>query len=263
MDIKKCPIGSGTLEAFLVDSPAPLPGVIICPGGGYMFCADREAAPVARTFNSMGFNAFVLTYQCDGHPLTTTPLRQLSWAVSAVRQNTSVYNTLSDKLAVLGFSAGGHLAASLGVFWNNSAMLGDDLEPAAVRPDAMILCYPVISSGTMAHRGSFENLAGQDRAAQDEFSLEKHVCAQTPPAFLWHPVDDEMVPVENSLLFCDALRKNGVTHELHLYPHGIHGLSLATPEVDEPAARRISDAHIATWAGLAGGFLNFLFSKKR
>ena len=111
----------------------------------------------------------------------------------------------------------------------------------------MILGYPVITAGRYAHRGSIENLTGADDPAW--FSLEKQVTADTPPVFFWHTVTDPEVPVQNSLLLADALSAAGIRYEMHLYPRGVHGLSLATPEVDEPAKHRLADPHIAGWFG--------------
>ena len=182
------------------------PCVLILPGGGYSFVADREGEPVAFQLLAEGCQAVVL-----------------------LREHAEEWNIDPDKIIVQGFSAGGHLAASLGIFWNRP-FLGERLgvEAERIRPDGMILCYPVISSGEYCHGDSFVNLLGDSYdALVDEMSLEKQVHSQVPPAFIWHTFSDDCVPVENSLLFVMALRKQGIPTEFHMYPRGVHGLSLA------------------------------------
>ena len=128
----------------------------------------------------------------------------------------------------------------------------------AHRPNAAVLCYPVASAGEYAHRGSFEQLAGPDRTRQQAFSLEFLIDGDTPPTFLWHTLDDDEVPVENTLLLEQALRRAGVPHEVHLFPHGIHGLSLADFETYEPTRGRLPDRHVNRWQGLCAEWLKSL-----
>ncbi len=219
-------------------------GVLICPGGGYEQLSPREAEPVAAAFEARGFKTAILRYSVadiDSPALGAVPLREAAKATARLRESLGE----GARVALCGFSAGGHLAASLGVHWNNPALFADMIGSPAHRPDALVLCYPVITAGKFAHKGSMERLAGEG----DEvfFSLELHVGAQTPPAFLWHTADDESVPVENSLLFASALSKNKVPFELHVYPHGPHGLSLATKDVEDPAKNRMADPYVAAW----------------
>ena len=212
------------------------PAVIICPGGGYDFCSDREAVPVAARFAGYGVQAFVLYYNCKT-PFPTN-LLELAEAVRLVRAHAAEYEIDPHRIAVCGFSAGAHLAGSLAVYANRpllTALFGDS---AAYRPDAQILCYPVISGGACAHRGSIINLIGV-QAANDfgcpqnaAVSLEQQVSAETPPCFLWSTSDDNTVPIDNSLLYLRALAAHDVPFESHILPHGAHGLSLA----DETAA---------------------------
>lgn len=220
------------------------PAVVICPGGGYDFCSERESVSVAMRFAGYGVQAFVLRYTCR-HPFPTS-LLELAAAVSHVRSRAAEYEIDPERIAVLGFSAGAHLAASLAVYWNTpllSDVLGDN---AAFRPNAQILCYPVISAGQYAHRGSIVNLVGEqdgnayDNPRADAVSLEKQVTADTPPCFLWHTSDDDCVPVQNSLLYLTALSAEQIPYEAHFYPHGAHGLSLA----DETTA--MGDWHLNT-----------------
>ncbi len=207
------------------------PAVIICPGGGYDFCSERESVPVGMRFAGYGVQAFVLYYNCKT-PFPTD-LLELAAAVAYVRSHAAEYEIDPGRIAVCGFSAGAHLACSLAVYWNQpvlNTLLGDS---AAYRPNGQILCYPVISGGEYAHRGSIANLIG-GQAANDfacaqnaAVSLEKQVSAETPPCFLWHTSDDNCVPVQNAILYLGALAAHGIPFESHIYPHGAHGLSLS------------------------------------
>lgn len=207
------------------------PAVVICPGGGYDFCSERESVGVAMRFAGHGVQAFILRYNCGRR--FPYDLLELAAAVSYVRAHAAEYEINPNRIAVLGFSAGAHLAGSLAVYWNRpllSELLGD---PEAYRPNGQILCYPVISAGEYAHRGSIVNLVGAedgnayDNPRADTVSLEKQVSADTPPCFLWHTSDDNCVPVQNSLLYMSALSAYGIPYEAHILPHGGHGLSLA------------------------------------
>lgn len=220
--------------------------VVICPGGAYRSLSDRESDPVARAYIKAGWGAAVLNYSihtaADQPKLERVPLMQLAEAVSAMRDR------FHDKpVVVCGFSAGGHLAASLGVHWQ---------ELSLPRPDGLILSYPVISAGEYANRESFENLTC--RKNEDWFSLEHWVSSYMPPVYLWHTVTDKDVPVQNSLMLAEQMSSHNVTYELHLYPRGVHGLSLATPEVEEAAKRRFADAHVASWFNLSVEWLQQL-----
>ena len=231
--------GHPRLYAYLRDpspemSPPPRPALVICPGGGYFGTSDREAEPIALRFLSMGFQCFVLRYTAVGESSFPGSLLELAASVALVRGRASEWNIDPNRIIVMGFSAGGHLAASLGVFWNKdfvSDPLG--LKNEDIRPNGMILGYPVITSGEYAHRDSFVNLLG-DRYEENLalVSLENQVSADTPPTFLWHTWEDTCVPVENSLLLAGALRRNGVPLEMHILPWGCHGLALATEETN-------------------------------
>ena len=207
------------------------PAVIICPGGGYDYCSDRESVPVAMRFAGYGVQAFVLYYNCKT-PFPTN-LLELAAAVAYVREHAAEYEIDPGRIAVCGFSAGAHLAGSLAVYWNRpllKTLLGDS---EAFRPNGQILCYPVISGGESAHRGSIVNLIGEqdanDFACEQNaaVSLEKQVSADTPPCFLWSTSDDNTVPIRNSVLYLGALAAYGIPFESHIYPHGAHGLSLS------------------------------------
>lgn len=217
--------------------------VIICPGGAYRWHSPREALPVALAFAGYGWKPWILYYKISEHGeiLGTGPLCQAAGAVRTVRA------AWPKKPVILcGFSAGGHVAASLGVHWKDDRLFAKE-DQLFIRPDGLILGYPVITAGEYAHRDSMEKLAGTEIGARRYFSLEKYVDAQTPPAFIWHTAGDHTVMVQNSLCFADRLADEGIPFEMHIYPRGEHGLSLATKEVEEPEKQRYADAHVAGW----------------
>lgn len=223
--------------------------ILICPGGGYGWLSPREAEPVAAAFQAGGWGAAVLYYatrsQPDQPPLGDLPLRQAAEAVSRLKERYP-----DQKLILCGFSAGGHLAGCCAAHWQDRHI---------PRPDGLILGYPVITAGEYTHRETMENLLGpRDSQGSAYYSVEKNVTAQMPPVFCWHTVTDPDVPVQNSLLLAEALSRAKVPYELHLYPTGVHGLSLATPEVEEPEKQRWADAHIAGWLPLCLEWLDAL-----
>ena len=199
--------------------------VVICPGGGYVNVSAREGEPVALQLVAAGIPAFVLTYSVAPAKFPTA-LTQLAETMLYVRENATSWHIDPEKILVAGFSAGGHLAASLGTMWQSRLVeLGYDSD--TIQPNGLILGYPVISSGEFAHKGSFENLLGKTSAEWATHSLETLVTNQVPPVFIWHTVTDAAVPVENTLAFVQALQQKQVSYECHLYPNGPHGLSLA------------------------------------
>lgn len=234
-----------------IDADRRRPAVIICPGGGYEYVSDREGEPIALRCLSAGLQAFVLHYSVAPvhYPVA---LHQLAQSVAYVRTHAQALHVDPDRIIVAGFSAGGHLAASLGVFWQTAELANIGLTPAQMRPNGLLLGYPVISSGTYGHQASFENLLGADTADLGSLSLEYQVNAAVPETFIWHTVSDHVVPVENTLLFVQALRRYQIPLECHLFPEGPHGASLANdqvngdPEVDQPEVAIWFDLFI-TW----------------
>lgn len=230
------------------------PLVLVCPGGAYAYTSPREAEVFAMQFLSMGCHAAVLKYSC-APAVYPTALTELATAVKLVRENAESWNV--DNIIVLGCSAGGHLAASMGVFWQEDFLAEavglKQEQKELLRPDGLILCYPVITSGEFAHRGSMENLLGPDRCNDagwlEKMSLEKHVTGNVPKTFIWHTYTDGSVPVENSLMFVSALRKARVNAEFHMYPVGGHGLGLANRLTQNSGNTAIQE-ECTTWISL-------------
>ena len=204
--------------------------VIVCPGGGYTILAPHEGAPVAEWLNTMGVTGFVLKYRLGPRYHHPVMLEDAARASRTVRENAKEWGLDPDRIGILGFSAGGHLASTAAThFDDGDPNTADPIERVSSRPNLVILIYPVITmSGPFAHAGSRHNLIGDDppQALIELLSNEKQVTARTPPAFLVHGADDDGVACENSLLFALAMRKAGVPVELHLYEHGPHGFGL-------------------------------------
>lgn len=246
------PSGSPEL-APLGDDPAPtltpfplakggenLPTIIVAPGGGYSFKAEHEGGPIAEWLNTLGIAAFVVDYRVAPHR-HPAPLHDIQQAIRIVRANALAWGIDPNRIGVLGFSAGGHLASAAATLWDRGDAASDDPSSCTVartssRPDVAVLCYPVISNQEMPHLGSAENLLGPDPdpTLVQLLSTDQQVTAETPPCFLWHTADDDVVDVKHSLRFAMALRTHGVPFGLHVYPTGQHGLGLAT---DDPTVR--------------------------
>ncbi|MBP5293125.1 MAG: alpha/beta hydrolase [Clostridia bacterium] len=250
------------LTAYVAD-PGPempynakRPVVLVCPGGAYYLCSAREAEPIAMTFYAKGYNVFVLNYVEKAELEYPVHLRELAASVGFIKDRAEEFHIDPDRIFLIGFSAGAHLAASMGVFWNREDLYeGTPYQRGYFRVAGMMLCYPVITSGEKANRGSFINLLKEranDPKWLDEVSLEKQVGPDTAPAYIWHTADDPGVPVENALYFCEALSAHHVPYELHIYPHGPHGMSLCDKQTGMP------DPYVATWVDEALHFLENL-----
>lgn len=235
------------------------PAVIICPGGGYDFLSDRENQAVAMRFASYGVNAFVLKYSIKS-PFPAA-LLELACSVKHIRENAQKYDIDPDAVLICGFSAGGHLCASLGTLYDSYLKNYFD-NIGFIKPNGMILSYPVITSGKYRHEGSIKSILGEN-PSQDMLSLvslEKQVSNNTPKTFIWHNADDKTVPVENTIDFTKALSENKISFECHIFPYGGHGLALA----DEATAKH--EAHInytcAKWFDLALEWVKREFNTK-
>jgi acetyl esterase/lipase len=209
--------------------------VIICPGGGYgMLAAGHEGKDVAVALNKMGITAFVLKYRLPSDSImkdkSIGPLQDAQRALQMVRENAGKWNIDPAKVGILGFSAGGHLAATASTLFDTPVI--DNPKKTSLRPDFTILIYPVISfTEVLTHMGSRENLIGKNASQKsiDLYSNELHVNATTPPAFIVHASDDDVVPVHNSIVYYEALLKNKVYSEMLIYPHGGHGFGMHNP----------------------------------
>ena len=225
------------LDAYEEQDPGlKRPLVLVCPGGAYRFTADREAEMIALQFNSMGYHSALLRYSC-APAVFPTALTEVAASIKMIKEQSENWHVDTEKIFVMGFSAGGHLAASYGVFWNRSFVaeaVGCSTEFLKIA--GMILCYPVLTSKEeYTHLESIHNLLGEDyEAKKEEMALENQVGPHTPPAFLWHTFADDAVPFQNSLFFVEAMGKAGVSAEYHLYPEGPHGLSLADESLVRP-----------------------------
>jgi acetyl esterase/lipase len=219
--------------------------VVICPGGGYNVLAyDWEGSDVAKWFNSKGIAAIVLKYRLPS-PVSSitphlTPLTDAKRAMRLVRHNASKWNINPTEIGIMGFSAGGHLASTLSVQYDlGDPANADPIERISSRPDFSILIYPVISSDNYnVHRGSYRNLLGENPDPQllELYSAEKQVKNDTPPAILIHSADDKSVSANNSIVYFNALLEKNIPAELHIYPYGGHGYSLA-----------VGRGHLSTW----------------
>ena len=225
-----------TLTVFLpAGQKAGGASVIICPGGGYhTLLMVREGKKIAKEFNKAGIAAFVLKYRLpDDRTMidkSVGPIQDAQRAIQLVREKASEWQIDPDKIGIMGFSAGGHLAATAGTHFEHAYIEGK--KSTSLRPDFMILIYPVISfTDSIGHAGSRKNLLGNSptEAQKILFSNELQVTKKTPPAFITHAVADKVVPSKNSLYFYEALQKNGVPAELHMYEKGEHGFLTAPP----------------------------------
>ncbi|HZX27094.1 MAG TPA: alpha/beta hydrolase [Telluria sp.] len=224
-------ISHPTLTVFpaAYDRPART-AVIICPGGGYYFLSfTREGTQYAQWLSNLGVTAFVLKSRLSdyGHP---APLQDVLRAIRLVRSKAAQFNVAPDRIGVMGSSAGGHLAASAATLFDNPAgKTGAALDAVSARPDFAILMYPVITMETpTTHYGSRQGLIGNNPAPElvQLMSVEKQVSAKTPPTVLFHSQDDGVVPVDNSILFFQALTRAHVPAELHIFEHGGHGMAM-------------------------------------
>lgn len=210
------------------------PGMLIVPGGAYRYASPSEAHLPAMEFYHAGYNVFVLAYTVNylEEPLKMQPLADIARAVRIIRRHSGRCHIDPDKVVVCGFSAGGHLCASLCVHHKDIRDTDAVYNEITARPDAALLCYPVITSGEYANRESFRALLGEEPDAEEleYMSLEKHVTEDTPPCFLWQTATDVSVPVENSYLFARACSEAKVPFAHHVFSEGLHGMSVATEE---------------------------------
>ncbi len=233
----------------------PRSAMLVLPGGGYMICSDREAEIVGLQYFAAGFNVFVLRYSVQQDAVFPAPLVDASLSMKYIRDNAERFCVDKNKVFAVGFSAGGHLCASLGTFWNAPFLReAVDIDGEINKPNGTILGYPVIEGGKMySHNDSFYQILGTREPTEEQFelySVNRHVSSETAPAFIFHTADDSCVPVKNSLRMAEALTENNINYQLMIFPKGPHGISIATaqtsngvPEWDNP--------EIAKWVGMS------------
>lgn len=220
------------------------PCMIVCPGGGYGFISQREAEPIALQFLPQGYNVFTITYSIAPHRFPTQ-LCEVAALMELIYKNADEWNCDTEKIAIIGFSAGGHLAAHYSTMFDCKEVR--EVFPESKSVNASVLCYPVISV-VGGHIGSFHNLIGKQDISPEEteyFSCEKNVKDTTPPAFIWHTAEDTCVPVKNSLMYAGALSEHKVPFELHIYPFGAHGLSTCDGQTLDCVDKK--QEHVKAW----------------
>lgn len=254
------------LDTYVTNTELDRPrrAILVFPGGGYGFCWWGEGEPVARQFMTSNFCAFVLNYSTKPDTLrpdgTPSPLIDASKAMAYIKRNAGKFRIDPDKIAVIGFSAGSHLAGTLGTMWHYDFVReAAQIEYGENRPGAMILSYPVLSSDPeIAHKGSFNNLltGGTGEAPQDKmdfYSVEKQVSDKTCPTFMWHTAPDG-VKVENTLAMAIALSEHKIPFEVHVFPEGPHGLSIATREIKPDDGEYLE--YVGRWVDYAKAWLD-------
>ncbi|MDF7825497.1 alpha/beta hydrolase [Pontiellaceae bacterium B12227] len=238
------------LVPFLQQEPGePYPCVIVLPGGGYQLLSEHESAPVAGWLNGLGINAFVLNYSVAPakHP---QPYHDVRRTIQWVRAHAAALNIDPERVGVLGFSAGGHLAGAAASWWEDEALaIGDEMDAISARPDLAVLCYPVVTGKPGdCNEGSLINLMGDPSdEKRDVFSLEERISARTSPMFIWHTADDVPVPIGNSFSMAQAMSAVGAEYELHVFPEGVHGLGLCSVD-------RLRNAEVGQWRNLCAGW---------
>ena len=222
------------------------PAVLICPGGGYHFNSEREAEVIALRFLPKGYNAFVLNYSIAPHHFPSQ-IREVAAAMELIYANAKAWNTDCSRIALMGFSAGGHLACHYANCYDIPEVR--EVFPESKAVNASILSYPVITGDpNHRHTGSFQNISGHSDVTEadiEKYSLQTKVTDRTPPTFLWHTAEDAVVPIKNSIWYAEALAEHKVPFELHIYPFGWHGLSTCDDETNAPLDPKI--AHTASW----------------
>lgn len=233
-------------------NPKLRPATVIFPGGGYEFLSDREGEPVALAFLNLGYGAFVLNYSVR-YPYPV-PLNEAFMAMAYIRENAARYCIDGKKVAAIGFSAGGHLAGLLATATKGETKSIPVKTP--VRPDAVILSYPVVTMGKYTHEGTRNVITDGGKIPYDVLSVERRVAKESVPAFIWHTTEDHCVPVENSLMLAEAYRREGVPFGMVIFEKGWHGLSLCNAETDDRNECDLRISSAGKWLTLALDWLS-------
>ena len=251
MNYEKISLGIGNAELTVYD-PDGLCGdaILVIPGGGYaQVCSDREGEPIALAYVARGIKAFVLNYSVGKDAAGHQPLVEASAAIAYIKANRERFN-IKGKVYAVGFSAGGHLAASLATMWHRDEVIKKaGIAYGENRPDAVVLCYPVISGIWNAHAASFYNITGTKTPTEEQlkyYSAEQHVDERTCPAFIIHTATDDLVPVQNSICMAMSYANNKVPFELHVYPEAPHGIALAN-EITSGGNKAFEKPQAARW----------------
>lgn len=239
-----------------VDPTIRRPAVVICPGGGYTHWGERETEPMAMRFMALGFNAFVVWYRFAPYRFPA-PQHDLAVTMAHIRAHAEEWHTDPNRIAVMGFSAGGHLAGSLGVMWQREDMWQEiGLTPEQVKPNAMVLGYAVLGDGDIAETSSYTYLTGsEDPAVHSKVAVIPNVTEKCPPTFLWQTFDDNVVKIENTLYMGAALAKYQIPCEIHVYPHGPHGSGLCNEQCSGRVNPIYNVPYNAEWPEKAAHFL--------
>lgn len=252
---------SCSLKGYLYEESKELagfkkrPAVVVCPGGAYIFCSDREADPIATFYSGAGFNTFVFRYTVGDEAVFPVPLTELSVAMKYIREHAEEWGIREDCIAVCGFSAGGHLTASLGTLWNHPEIAeASDCANGENRPNALVLGYPVINTRSWMVSEVPRLTRGRDLQKTVELlDTEKNVGEHTPPAFIFHTYSDQGVAVEDSLCFANAMAAHDRPFELHVFTNGRHGMATGNALTDR------NEQWAAEWLPMSAKWLWSLF----
>lgn len=254
MKTKRIEIGNAYIDCIYNNEGIKRSALLVIPGGGYgIVCSDREGYPIAEAFMPYEFNCFVLNYSVGEKAKFPEPLIEASKAMQYIRENADELNIDPERVFVVGFSAGGHLSGSLGTLWHTIKEVPEGIN----RPTGMILGYPVSTSKAgEGHLGSFYNILGTTTPSESElakYSLENCVDEKTCPAFIFHTGDDAVVPVMGSIRLAEALSRNKIPYEMHIFPSAPHGIALGN-KITAKGNPLWVDERIAEWVRLAAGW---------